>query len=125
MQAVKSQNTTPELLVRRLLHRAGYRFRLHRKDLPGQPDLVFPGRKKVIFVHGCFWHGHDCRRGARAPKTNQDYWLAKIERNRKRDQAVVVALTAGGWDVLVIWECEMTDASALLQRMIDFLTVAR
>ena len=85
----------------------GLRFRLHRKDLPGRPDLVFPKHRLVVFVHGCFWHGHDCARGSRQPKTNADYWIAKIDRNRVRDSAAVTALEASGWRVVVVWECEM------------------
>ena len=121
MRAVRSRDTGPELLIRRLLHGQGYRFRLHRKDLPGSPDLVFPGRRKVIFVHGCFWHGHDCRRGARTPLTNQPYWTAKIARNRARDQAALTALAALGWDSLVLWECTLRDQDTLLSRARSFL----
>lgn len=106
MQAVKGKDTGLEWKVRRLLHRAGYRYRLHRKDLPGKPDIVFPSRRKAVFVNGCFWHGHDCPRGARKPKTNTDYWLPKIERNRERDREAWAALESTGWRVLVIWECE-------------------
>lgn len=108
MQAVRSTDTAPELFVRRLLHARGYRFRLHRKDLPGSPDIVFPGRRKVIFVHGCFWHGHTCRRGARIPKTNALYWSRKVSKNQIRDQMAVTALEAMGWECLVLWECELT-----------------
>jgi DNA mismatch endonuclease (patch repair protein) len=107
MQAVKSKNTAPELLVRRLTHAMGYRFRLHRKGLPGKPDLVFPGRHKAIFVHGCFWHGHDCARGARVPKTNREYWEKKISRNRERDKKHLSELLTDGWKTLVIWECRL------------------
>ena len=107
MAAVTAKNTKPEIFVRKLVHRLGYRFRLHRKDLPGSPDLVFPGRCKVIFVHGCFWHGHDCARGARKPKQNSDYWEAKIGRNRARDARTQAELKALGWDILVLWECEL------------------
>jgi DNA mismatch endonuclease (patch repair protein) len=107
MAAVKSENTAPERMVRRLAHALGYRFRLHRKDLPGAPDLVFPGRRKAIFVHGCFWHGHDCARGARAPKANAAYWQAKIARNHARDVANLTAIAACGWAPLVLWECEL------------------
>jgi len=121
MQAVKSRDTKPELIVRRLAHAMGYRYRLHRQDLPGKPDLVFSARRAVIFVHGCFWHGHDCRRGARIPKTNRAYWTAKISRNRERDQAHQVLLTAQGWRVLVIWECQIRDADALRQSLRAFL----
>lgn len=121
MRAVRSKDTAPELLVRKLAHRAGYRFRLHRRDLPGHPDLVFPSRRAVVFVHGCFWHGHDCARGARAPKTNADYWTAKIGRNVARDEAAVAALQSSGWRVLVLWECQLKDSSALAGRLQEFL----
>jgi DNA mismatch endonuclease (patch repair protein) len=109
MRRVKGKNTSPELTVRRLLHRLGARFRLHRKDLPGAPDIVLPSRKLAIFVHGCFWHGHDCQRGARVPKQNRDYWLAKVARNRARDAASREGLKAGGWCVETIWECDLKD----------------
>ena len=120
MARVKGKDTSPELKVRRLAHRLGYRFRLHRKDLPGNPDLVFPGRKKVIFVHGCFWHGHDCARGAREPKANAEYWRAKIARNRARDAASLEALAAQGWKALILWECELKreDLPARLRRFL-------
>ncbi|WP_421859818.1 very short patch repair endonuclease [Oceanicaulis sp.] len=121
MQTVKSKDTKPEMIVRRLAHALGYRFRLHRKDLPGSPDLVFVGRKKAIFVHGCFWHGHDCKRGSRQPKTNADYWRAKIGRNVSRDAASLQALDDQGWRALVIWECEMKDRTALAERLKGFL----
>jgi DNA mismatch endonuclease, patch repair protein len=122
MQAVKSKDTAPELTVRRLAHRMGYRFRLHRKDLPGKPDLVFPARHRVIFVHGCFWHGHDCARGARIPRGNRDYWLDKIARNRARDQRNLERLTAAGWTSLVVWECNMRNEKELEARVRDFLS---
>lgn len=121
MRAVKGKNTTPELMLRKMLHRAGYRYRLHRRDLPGKPDIVFPGRKKVIFVHGCFWHGHDCHRGARLPKTNAAYWNDKISRNRKRDAVHLAALREMGWEALVIWECELSDMTEVMQRAQHFL----
>lgn len=121
MQAVKSKDTKPELLVRRLVHAKGYRYRLHSNNLPGKPDLVLSGRKKVIFVHGCFWHGHDCARGARIPKTSQDYWIGKVKRNRDRDCAVQKKLLEIGWASLVIWECETHDVEALARRIIAFL----
>ena len=107
MRAVKSRDTKPEMQVRRAAHALGYRFRLHRKDLPGSPDLVFPSRNKVIFVHGCFWHGHDCSRGSRMPKTNAEYWLAKIARNVARDERVRGELAVRGWEALTIWECDL------------------
>lgn len=121
MRAVRSCDTGPEMIVRRLIHRLGYRYRLHRKDLPGKPDLVFPSRWKVIFVHGCWWHGHRCARGNRIPKTNFDYWIGKIERNRTRDVKNGSALRAGGWDVLVLWECELRDTMRLEQQVTEYL----
>lgn len=121
MRAVKGRDTKPEMQVRRAAHALGYRFRLHRKDLPGSPDLVFPSRKKVIFVHGCFWHGHDCARGARMPKANADYWRAKIARNMARDAGALEALTIRGWRSLVIWECELRDVGAIDRALRTFL----
>jgi len=117
MRQVKGRNTTPELRVRKALTRLGARYRLHRKDLPGNPDIVLPGRKLALFVHGCFWHGHDCARGARVPKQNRDYWTAKVSRNRARDAANRTKLEGLGWRVETIWECELKDASALSQRL--------
>jgi DNA mismatch endonuclease, patch repair protein len=111
MRAVKSKDTRPELAVRSLLHRLGYRFRIHRKDLPGNPDIVFPSRHKVIFVHGCFWHGHNCIRGARTPVSNRNYWIAKILRNVTRDEKHLRDLESSGWHVLVLWECELKNAN--------------
>jgi len=121
MSRVKSKNTSPELRVRSLAHRLGYRFRLHRKDLPGKPDLAFPSRKKVIFVHGCFWHGHDCARGKRIPKSNSEYWITKIKRNLERDINHTRNLKSLGWDVLTIWECETKDTEDLRKRLVSFL----
>lgn len=117
MRAVRGKDTGPELKVRRAAHALGYRFRLHRKDLPGSPDLVFPRLKTAVFVHGCFWHGHDCARGARMPKTNTDYWRAKISRNVARDARTSVELQALGWKVETIWECELKDLSLLNERL--------
>ncbi|WP_306016861.1 very short patch repair endonuclease [Oceanicaulis sp. MMSF_3324] len=121
MRAVKGKDTKPEMIVRRLAHAMGYRFRLHRKDLPGKPDLVFPGRKAVIFVHGCFWHGHDCARGSRQPKQNAEYWRTKIGRNVERDTDNLETLASQGWRTQVIWECEMKDRDALAERIRAFL----
>jgi DNA mismatch endonuclease (patch repair protein) len=121
MRAVHSTDTSPEMKVRRLLHASGYRYRLHRNDLPGKPDIVLPSRKKVIFVHGCFWHGHTCKRGARTPKTNQEYWVKKIQRNTERDKEHLERLQALGWNTLVIWECEIKDTLMLEKRMEAFL----
>ena len=121
MRAVKGKDTKPEMIVRRRAHALGYRFRLHRKDLPGKPDLVFPGRRKVIFVHGCFWHGHECARGSRQPKQNAEYWRNKIARNVERDADNLQALERLGWQTQVIWECEMKDRDALADRLRAFL----
>lgn len=121
MRAVKARDTGPERVVRRLLHRLGYRYRLHRVDLPGTPDLVFPGRRRVVFVHGCFWHGHACARGARAPKRNASYWSAKIARNVARDAEAQARLAALGWKALVVWECGLKDREALEARLRAFL----
>jgi len=109
MRSVKSADTKPEMVVRRIVHCLGYRFRLHYKSLPGTPDLVFPRLRKVVFVHGCFWHGHSCARGARTPKSNRDYWVAKIARNRKRDEINRALLVAQGWEVYIAWECRIKD----------------
>jgi len=121
MRRVKSRDTTPERQVRRLLWAQGVRYRLHRRDLPGKPDIVLTGRRLAIFVHGCFWHGHDCARGARVPKANRDYWLGKVGRNRARDVAARAALEAAGWRVEVIWECELKDRAALEARVREWL----
>ena len=121
MAQVKSKDTKPELLVRSLLHRLGYRFRLHRKDLPGKPDIVLPRHRKAIFVHGCFWHGHTgCKRSAR-PTSRADYWNAKIDRNMQRDATATAQLAALGWTVLTLWECELRPAEALNDRLHGFL----
>jgi DNA mismatch endonuclease (patch repair protein) len=113
----------PEMAVRRLVHHLGYRYRLHRKDLPGKPDLVFGPSKKVIFVHGCFWHGHElegCLDGRR-PKSNKGYWNPKLARNKERDAERVAALKSSGWKVLTIWECEIKDLGKVEKRLIRFL----
>jgi DNA mismatch endonuclease, patch repair protein len=120
MATVKSKNTGPELLVRSWLHRLGYRYRLHRRDLPGSPDLVFPGRKKAIFVHGCFWHGHDCRWG-RLPKSRLKYWASKMRANRTRDAEKIASLNALGWGSLVVWQCELKRSESALRVILDFL----
>ncbi len=117
MRQVKGRDTSPELAVRRLLWRLGARYRLHRKDLPGHPDIVMPGRKLAVFVHGCFWHGHDCARGARVPKQNRAYWEGKVGRNRARDAASLEKLEALGWRALTVWECELKDPAALEARL--------
>lgn len=121
MARVKGKDTGPERAVRSLLHSLGYRFRLHRRDLPGCPDIVLPGRKAVILVHGCFWHGHACKRGGRTPKANADYWIGKIGRNTARDAKTRAELDALGWRVLVVWECEIKDRVALADKLLAFL----
>jgi DNA mismatch endonuclease (patch repair protein) len=123
MRRVKGRDTAPELKVRKALTALGARYRLHRADLPGKPDIVMPGRRLAIFVHGCFWHGHDCARGARAPKTNREYWATKIARNRARDARSREALAALGWRVETIWECDLKDAGVLKTRLSDLLAV--
>ncbi len=125
MRRVKAVGTGPELAVRRLIWRLGGRYRLNRKDLPGKPDIVLASRRLVIFVHGCFWHGHDCARGARIPKANRDYWVAKVARNRTRDLATRQALAEAGWRVETVWECELKDAADLEARAISWLAPCR
>lgn len=117
MSRIRGKDTKPELAVRRIAHRMGLRFRLHRKDLPGSPDLVFPSRRKVVFVHGCYWHRHaDCRR-AYEPKSNVDFWTEKFASNVARDQKAKDDLRDQGWDTLVIWECEAIDSSLVTSRL--------
>lgn len=122
MARVKSEHTGPERLVAKALTSLGYRYRLHRADIPGKPDFAFIGRRKLIFVHGCFWHGHSCKRGNRMPATNVAYWSAKIARNRARDAANAGKLIEQGWAVLTLWECEL-QAPQLAQRLDAFLNV--
>ena len=124
MRRIKSKNTKPEMVVRSLVHRLGYRYRLHRLDLPGKPDLVFSPRRKIIFVHGCFWHGHedpDCADGRRQPKSNLDYWLPKLARNKERDQVQAAEIETLGWAVMIVWECETRDRPGLTARLRAFL----
>ena len=121
MSAIRSGNTKPEIVVRRLLHGLGYRYRLHRRDLPGTPDLVFPSRRCVVFVHGCFWHRHEDCRLARLPKSRVEFWEAKLEGNRQRDQRKVRELNESGWRVLIVWECELADVDVLTMRLKNFL----
>ena len=117
MRQVKGKDTTPEMAVRKVLTALGARYRLHRKDLPGSPDIVLPGRRLAVFVHGCFWHGHDCARGARVPKANRDYWVAKVDHNRARDVRNREALEASGWRVETVWECDLKDRPGLETRL--------
>jgi DNA mismatch endonuclease (patch repair protein) len=121
MRLVREKNTNPEMVVRRIVHSMGYRYRLHCRTLPGCPDLVFPSKKKVIFVHGCFWHRHKGCGRCRTPSSRQDYWIAKLEGNKKRDLKNQKKLLASGWSVLVIWECEIKDREGLSNRLREFL----
>jgi DNA mismatch endonuclease (patch repair protein) len=121
MRRIRSVNTEPELTVRSLTHRLGYRFRLHRRDLPGRPDLVFVSKRKVIFVHGCFWHQHRRCIDGRSPKSNADYWLPKLAGNKKRDKKNRTRLARLGWKSLVIWDCQTGDAQRLKRQITAFL----
>ncbi|MCP4221020.1 MAG: DNA mismatch endonuclease Vsr [bacterium] len=120
MSRVKGKNTKPEMRVRSLVHQMGYRFRLHRKNLPGKPDLVFPRHKKIILVHGCFWHGHDgCPKSSR-PSTNIEFWQKKLDGNISRDRLNLQKMREAGWQVLVIWECQTKKPEALEQLLKEF-----
>lgn len=121
MRAIKSKNTRPEIIVRKLLYSMGYRFRLHRKDLPGKPDIVLGPRKKAIQVHGCYWHGHGCKVGGTGAKSNTSYWGPKIARNQERDAEAIKALSVAGWKTLTIWECEIANESRLRAKIRRFL----
>lgn len=121
MSKIRAINTKPEMQVRRLVHGAGFRYVLHDKRLPGKPDLVFPGRRKVVFVHGCFWHKHSCKVGQRDPKANAEFWAEKRQRNAARDAQQTERLQSLGWQVHVVWECELKDAEMLLIRLTTFL----
>lgn len=121
MSRVRAKDTKPEMMVRRLVHSMGYRYRLHVAALPGRPDLVFPGRKAVVFVHGCFWHRHTGCKLARLPKSRLDFWAPKLEANRQRDTAVLRSLRKSGWRVLVVWECQTKQPEALARRLRRFL----
>lgn len=120
MSRIKSKNTKPELIVRSLLHKMGLRFRLHRRDLPGRPDIVLPKHKKIILVHGCFWHGHDCRLASK-PKSNQQYWMPKIEQNKNRDKRNLQLLVDLNWQVLELWECEIRAFTTIEQQIQKFI----
>ena len=117
MASVRSKGTKPEMVVRRALHRLGYRYRLHRKDLPGRPDLAFVAKRKVLFINGCFWHLHDGCPRANLPKTNRDFWTSKLERNRRRDYVNIASLRQLGWDVYTLWECELKDLDRAVKRV--------
>ncbi len=120
MRSIRGANTTPELRVRKLIHSLGYRYRLYVKELPGKPDLYFPRLRKAIFIHGCFWHQHDCKRG-RLPSTNIEFWRKKLEKNRDRDKRDTDLLINLGVDVLIIWQCEIDESGSLVNKIIDFL----
>lgn len=122
MAAIRGRDTKPEMKVRRLLHRLGYRYVLHQRKLPGRPDLVFPSRRKVVFVHGCYWHMHDCRFGSVVPSTRTEFWQAKRSGNVKRDRANQEALRTLGYRVCVVWECETRDLANLEKRLVSFLS---
>jgi len=124
MRAVGQRDTGPELQLRRWLHTRGYRYRLHDRRLPGKPDLSFPSRRAVVFVHGCFWHGHDCPKG-KLPGSRQDYWSPKIGANRDRDARQVAALQRSGWKTTTVWQCELKEGDAALERVADFLDRAK
>ena len=121
MRRVKSRDTKPELELRRLVWRLGYRYRKNRRDVIGQPDLAFIGRKRAVFLHGCFWHRHDCPSGRRAPKSRTAFWNTKFERNIQRDALVMRKLKSAGWRALVIWECELNDCLRVERRVREFL----
>lgn len=122
MRQIRSKNTSPELIVRRLLRNMGFRgYRLHRGDIPSKPDISFISRKKAIQINGCFWHGHTCREGSRKPKSNKSYWIPKIDRNKSRDQINAAKLASLGWSVLTVWECELRNIDALTARLNEFL----
>ena len=120
MGRIRSKDTQPELVVRSLVHRLGYRFRLHRKDLPGRPDIVLPRHRKIILIHGCFWHGHSCRLASK-PKTNEGYWTNKISGNRARDARNLTTLLEDGWSVLELWECEVRRYEGLEEKLRSFM----
>ena len=120
MSRIRGKDTAPELVVRRLLHGMGYRYRLHRRDLPGKPDIVFPTRRTVIFVHGCFWHAHGCKKG-QPPKTRLDFWTPKLQRNTARDRANESTLIEAGWTVLTVWQCDTQDLTALASKLVEAL----
>ncbi len=124
MSRVRSKNTKPEMVIRRLVHRMGFRYRLHVRDLPGNPDLVFPSRGKIIFVHGCFWHRHGTCKFTRWPKSKLNFWKPKLEKNRQRDQLIRRRLRKEGWRVLVLWECQLNRPEALACRIRAFLEAA-
>jgi DNA mismatch endonuclease (patch repair protein) len=125
MQRIRKTNTKPELIIRRLVHAMGYRYRLHQSSLPGTPDIVLTRHRKVILVHGCFWHRHDCADGRKLPRSKPEYWGPKLERNRRRDEASVARLHELGWSVLVVWECEISNGKRVSETLRKFLRSRR
>lgn len=121
MRAVKSKNTAPEMIVRKLIYNLGYRYRLHGSHLPGNPDIFLNKKKKAIFIHGCFWHGHSCARGNRVPSNNNTYWVNKINRNKERDKRNYEALSEIGWQILIIWECDLKKIEIVREKLANFL----
>lgn len=121
MAKIKSKNTAPELVVRQFVYSLGFRYRLHQKNLPGKPDLVLKNMGKIIFVHGCFWHGHSCPAGSNKPHSNLEYWSKKLYRNKIRDKNNIRSLKRMGWDVLILWECEIMNTNSLLNKLKSFL----
>lgn len=122
MAGIKGKNTRPEIIVRSLLHRMGYRFRLHRTDLPGKPDIVLPRHRKIIFVHGCFWHGHKGCPKSKRPQTNRKFWNRKLDGNIRRDAETLSDLRKLGWNVLIVWECEVKDVELMEEKLKSFMT---
>lgn len=121
MSSISGKNTEPEIAVRSLLHSLGYRFRIHRKDLPGNPDIVLPKYKKIIFIHGCFWHGHrDCKR-SKLPNSNREFWEQKIRSNVQRDNKIISSLTENGWDVMILWTCQIRNSENVAHKLIEFI----
>ncbi|WP_022728415.1 very short patch repair endonuclease [Fodinicurvata sediminis] len=123
MRGVKQENTKPEILVRRIIHSSGYRFRLHRKDLPGRPDIVLPKYQLAIFVHGCFWHQHDGCHDDRMPTSNTEYWTQKLQRNKERDKEKFENLKDKGWNVLIIWECETKNTEIVYKKINKYIKI--
>lgn len=122
MSRIRNKDMKPEMVVRRLIYALGFRYQLHRNDLPGRPDIVFRGRRKIIFVHGCFWHQHSGCKNAHFPKSNLDYWRPKLENNVSRDQTNINQLKQIGWEILIIWECEISNTSTLKSKITSFLS---
>lgn len=121
MACISGKNTKPELIVRKLLFSMGYRYRLHYSNLPGKPDLVFPGKRKIIFIHGCFWHRHDCKKGKSLPSKNGEFWQKKLSDNKARDQQNINDLQELGWKVFIVWECEIKDINSLSPKLLEYM----